>query len=105
MKLTVYALTVTQRYQYAHPNAKASESSMNRSAYSVNEPETGIMVAISPNDCLESVQNRLRPCSVSPYMTKNTMVPTSEKLMRIPAGPPWLSALPDPTNSPGPMIP
>jgi hypothetical protein len=45
-------LTVTQRYQYAHPNANAIESSMNRSAYSVNDPVTGMTVAISPKDCL-----------------------------------------------------
>ena len=45
-------LTVTHRYQYAHPSAKARESSIKRSAYSVNDPVTGIKVAISPSDCL-----------------------------------------------------
>lgn len=45
-------LTVTQRYQYAHPSPKANESSTNRCAYSVNDPETGMAVASSPSDCL-----------------------------------------------------
>lgn len=43
---------MTQRYQYAHPNEKASESSTNLSEYSVNDPVTGINVANSPSDCL-----------------------------------------------------
>lgn len=53
-------LTVTQRYQYAHPRAKASESSINLSAYSVNDPVTGITVAISPSDCLAKLSASLK---------------------------------------------
>jgi hypothetical protein len=50
-------LTVTQRYQYAHPNAKDTESSRKRCAYSTNDPVTGMMVAISPRDCLLTKQS------------------------------------------------
>jgi hypothetical protein len=38
-------------------------------------------------------------------MTKKTMMPTSEKLIRAPAGPPSCSALPELTSNPGPMMP
>lgn len=44
--------TVTHNHQYAQPNANATESSTNRAAYSVNDPVTGMTVAISPRDCL-----------------------------------------------------
>ena len=62
---------------------------MNLPAYSVKDPDTGMIVAISPSDCI----------------TKKTIIPTNAKLMRTPAGPPSLSAFPDPTSNPGPMIP
>lgn len=39
------------------------------------------------------------------YITKKTMIPTSEKLMRIPAGPARRRAFPEPTRRPGPMMP
>lgn len=38
-------------------------------------------------------------------MTKKTMIPTKEKLINTPAGPPLLRALPEPTSKPGPIIP
>jgi hypothetical protein len=38
-------------------------------------------------------------------MTKYTIIPTSEKLIKTPAGPPSLNAFPEPTRRPGPMIP
>lgn len=55
----------------------------------MNDPVTGINVASSPSDCI----------------TKNTMMPTKEKLMRVPAGPARCNALPEPTSRPGPMMP
>jgi len=50
-----HQLTVTHNHQYAQPRANARQSSMNRSAYSMKEPVTGIIVAISPRDCLDSL--------------------------------------------------
>jgi hypothetical protein len=38
-------------------------------------------------------------------MTKKTMMPTSEKLIKTPPGPASLNAFPDPTSKPGPIIP
>lgn len=38
-------------------------------------------------------------------MTKNTITPTKAKLIKHPAGPPLLSALPEPTSNPGPIMP
>ena len=97
--------TVTHKYQYAQPSANASESSINRAAYSVNEPVTGIKVAISPSDCLYSLASFQNQRMCPNYMTKKTMMPTSEKLIRAPAGPPSCSALPELTSNPGPMMP
>jgi hypothetical protein len=61
-------------------------------------------VAISPNDCLAR-QPRSFKDSATTYMTKKTMIPTKEKLIKIPAGPALLRALPEPTSKPGPIIP
>lgn len=38
-------------------------------------------------------------------MTKKTIIPTREKLINAPAGPPSWSALPELTSNPGPIIP
>jgi hypothetical protein len=38
-------------------------------------------------------------------MTKKTMMPTSEKLIKTPPGPASLNAFPDPTSKPGPIMP
>lgn len=38
-------------------------------------------------------------------MTKKTIMPTSEKLIKAPAGPPSCSALPELTSRPGPIMP
>jgi hypothetical protein len=84
----------------------------------VKDPLTGINVASSPNDCLLRslvstwfVHDRcsqfdiIRRGKSSSHMTKYTMSPTREKLIKIPAGPARCKALPDPTRRPGPMIP
>jgi hypothetical protein len=77
---------------------------MKRCAYSVKEPVTGMSVAISPNDCLAHQPWLYRDLART-YMTKKTMIPTKEKLINTPAGPPLLRALPEPTSKPGPIIP
>jgi hypothetical protein len=63
-------------------------------------------VASSPNDCLRIINTKIFfKVKASSHMTKNTMIPTREKLIRIPAGPAKCKALPEPTNNPGPMMP
>lgn len=89
IELYSLARTVTQRYQYAHPRANASESARKRSAYSVNDPVTG-------ND-RGYLSLRLHYIEIT--------ISTRQKLIRIPAGPPEWRALPEPTSNPGPMIP
>lgn len=73
----------------------------------MKEPVTGIMVANSPRDCLEvgELDDGKHDFAMNAYITKNTITPTREKLIRIPAGPARRSAFPDPTRRPGPMIP
>jgi hypothetical protein len=39
------------------------------------------------------------------YITKKTIMPTSEKLINAPAGPPSDKAFPELTSKPGPIIP
>lgn len=74
----------------------------------MNDPDIGINVAISPSDCLHSIigeglgKYHDQP---STYMTKNTIIPTREKLIKEPAGPPSWKALPELTSKPGPIIP
>lgn len=71
-------------------------------------------VASSPSDCLIGTvsvyQVNAKRLFVSghgswAHMTKKTRIPTSEKLIRIPAGPARCSAFPEPTRRPGPMMP
>ena len=72
----------------------------------MKDPVTGIMVAISPRDCLHQVSYRSGLSSTEvTNMTKNTIVPTRQKLISAPAGPPSCKAFPELTNNPGPMIP
>jgi hypothetical protein len=71
----------------------------------MNEPVTGITVAISPRDCLQMSELTQASENCSPHITKKTIMPTKEKLISEPAGPPSCNAFPELTSNPGPMIP